>query len=377
MCSSDLDHRLRHAEFEQGQPGARFLGLPIAALSQLESALVLGSSLRKDHPLFAQRLRQAVRKGAKVSSINAMHEDWAMPVAKQWVLPASQWLDVLSSIAAAVARAKDIQSPVDGESTAEARLIAEQLMAGERKAILLGNAAAHHPQASQMLQLAQWIGAHSGASVGYLTEAANTVGAQLVGALPGEGGLDAHQMLTGGLKAALLFNTEPVFDSAAGAAAVDGLKACDMVVTFSPFKANMDVSDVLLPIAPFTETPGSFVNAEGRLQSFYAVVKPLGETRPGWKVLRAIADTMGIEGLGFDSAQAVRDHLALTSTATTDGLVDAQRLSNAPAQVAQVRRAGAQPCVATIYQLDSLVRRATTLQLTRDGREPRLAEATA
>ena len=104
-----------------------------------------------------------------------------------------------------------------GEANDAAKAIAASLLGGERKAILLGNAAAHHAQASQLLALAQWIGAQTGASVGYLTEAANTVGAQWVGALPKNGGLNAAQMLSGGLKAVLLLNNEPEFDSAAGA----------------------------------------------------------------------------------------------------------------------------------------------------------------
>ena len=157
----------------------------------------------------------------------------------------------------------------------------------------------------RLLALANWIGAQTGATVGYLTEAANTVGAQLVGALPGAGGLNAGQMLAGGLKAAILLNTEPEFDSAAGAQAAAALAQAEMVVTLSPFKANLEFSDVLLPIAPFTETPGTFVNAEGRVQSFHAVVKPLGETRPAWKVLRVLANLLGLPGFDFESAQEV------------------------------------------------------------------------
>jgi NADH-quinone oxidoreductase subunit G len=134
------------------------------------------------------------------------------------------------------------------------------------------------------------------------------VGAQLVGAQPGNGGLNAGQMLAnadGALKAVLLLNTEPRFDSAAGAQGAAALGKAQMVVTLSPFKANMDISDVLLPIAPFTETSGTFVNAEGRVQGFHAVVKPLGETRPAWKVLRVLANLMGVPGFDFESSQDV------------------------------------------------------------------------
>ena len=377
LGSENIDYRLRHAEFESGQSAARYLGMPIASLSRLQCAFVIGSSLRKDHPLFAQRLRQAVRVGGKLCTLQAAAEDWAMPVAATLMAPSTQWPQMLADVATVLAGLKQIQAPAQGQATEAAQAVAKQLLTGERKAILLGNAAAHHPQASALLKLAQWIGSEVGASVGYLTQSANTVGAQLVSAMPGQGGLDAAQMLSGALKAALLFNTEPVADSAAGHDAVKGLQACDMVVSLSPFKTNLDISDVLLPIAPFTETPGSFVNAEGRLQSFYAVVKPLGEARPGWKVLRALADTMGLSGLAFDSSQAVRDHLQLRGAEQGDGLVEASRLSNAPAPSAQVRRAASQPCVASIYQLDGLVRRASSLQMTRDAQTAQAAEVSA
>ena len=169
----------------------------------------------------------------------------------------------------------------------ESDAIARSLLGGERKAVLLGNAAAHHEKASSLLSLAQWIGQQTGALVGYLTEAANTVGAQLVGAVPGSNGLHAGQMLSGGLKALLLLHTEPEHDTAARASE---LNTAGMVVTLSAFKTNLDVSDVLLPVAPFTETSGTFVNAQGLAQSFKGTVAPFGQTRPAWKVLRVLGN---------------------------------------------------------------------------------------
>jgi NADH-quinone oxidoreductase subunit G len=235
------------------------------------------------------------------------------------------------------------------------------LAGGERKAILLGNAAAHHAQAESLLTVANWIGMQTGASVGYLTEAANTVGAQWVGAQPQKGGANAAQMLAGGLKAVLLLNNEPVFDSAAGRAAADALGKAQMVVTLSPFKANLEFSDVLLPIAPFSETPGTFVNAEGRVQSFHAVVKPQGEARPAWKVLRVLANLLGLPGFAYESTADV------LAAAGVSGSMPAVKLNNgAVANAASV--AQAEPVVASIYQLDSIVRRAPSLQLTADAR---------
>jgi len=177
----------------------------------------------------------------------------------------------------------------------------------ERKALLLGNAAAQHPQASQLLALAQWIGEHTGASVGYLGEAANTVGAQLLGVLPGAGGLHAGQMLSQGMKALLLLNVEPELDAADAPAARTALQRSGLVVALTAFKdAVVENADVLLPIAPFTETAGSFVNAEGRLQAFTGVVPPLGDTRPAWKVLRVLGNLLGLSGFEQDNAEQVR-----------------------------------------------------------------------
>ncbi|HEY4663717.1 MAG TPA: NADH-quinone oxidoreductase subunit NuoG [Comamonas sp.] len=368
--SDNIDWRLRNAQFNAAE-GVRWLGTSIASLSELQAALVVGSNLRKDHPLFAQRIRQATKKGCQVFALNAKVYDWAMPVTAS-VVAAQDWAQALADIAAAVAQAKGVQAPVAGQANAEAQAIANALVAGERKAVLLGNAAAHHAQANELLALANWIGEQTGATVGYLTEAANTVGAQWVKAQPQANGLNAAQMIAGGLKAAILLNNEPAFDSAAGQQALQGLNKSEMVVTLSPFKANMEISDVLLPIAPFTETSGSFVNAEGRLQSFHAVVKPLGETRPAWKVLRVLANLLGVQGVDYESSQ---DVLATAVGAGTEQ-VPAQVLSNATKTAAYVAGgAVAEPAVASIYQLDSIVRRATSLQLTADARQAQVGGA--
>jgi NADH-quinone oxidoreductase subunit G len=374
LGSQNIDSRLRHADFSNTATAgaARWLGMPIAALSSLQRVLVVGSNLRKDHPLFAQRIRQAQRKGAQVNVLNAAAQDWAMPLKHVVLADSAIWVSALAGIAAAVAAETGATAPVAADVNDAQRAVAKSLLGGERKAILLGNAAAHHGKASSLLALANWIAQQTGASVGYLSEAANTVGAQLVNAVPGQGGLNAGQMLGGALKATILLNTEPAFDTAAGTGA---LASGGMVVTLSPFKTNLDVSDVLLPIAPFTETSGSFVNAEGRLQGFHAVVRPLGDTRPGWKVLRVLGNLLELPGFDADSSQAV---LAATLPGVSSGdLVDGARLSNDGSATVDTSPAAAPPCVASIYQLDGLVRRSTALQLTADARTAQAVEGAA
>ncbi len=371
LGSENIDHRSRHADFANVAPTAkaRWLGLPIAALSNLQRVLVVGSFLRKDHPLFAARIRHAARKGAQVHSLHALADDWLMPMGTQLIAAPSAWLQSLVDIATAIGAAKGISAPMAGNATVEAKVIADSLLSGERKAVLLGNAAAQHPQAGALLSLANWIAAQTGAAVGYLTEAANTVGAQLVGAQPGAGGLNAGQMLgSAQLKAVLLLDVEPAFDAADPSAALAALQGAETVVALSAFKsAALDVADVLLPIAPFTETSGTFVNAEGRVQSFHGVVKPAGEARPAWKVLRVLGNMLGLAGFDFETSEDVR------AQALGDATAIAARLDNgsSAAPTAGSASAGLQRIAdVPIYCADSLVRRAPALQATADARAP-------
>ena len=369
MGSENIDYRLRNAQFEPAGP-IRWLGTSIASLSHLQSALVIGSNLRKDHPLFAMRLRAAARKGAVLSVLHDVEHDWAMPVRNKLIAPAGQWVQALADVAVCISAQTGVAAPAPGNQNDQGKAIAQSLLSGEHKAILLGNAAAHHASASSLLALANWIAGQTGATVGYLTEAANTVGAQLAGAMPGPKGLNAGQMLGGALKAVLLLNTEPEFDAADGRAAIAGLNMSQMVVTLSPFKANMDFSDVLLPIAPFTETPGTFVSAEGRVQGFHAVVKPLGEARPAWKVLRVLGNMLGASGFDYETAQEVLTASRGAEHAGSSS-VQGEILDNASAAAIDVSPSAGHPATAAIYQLDSIVRRAPSLQLTADAKRAR------
>jgi NADH-quinone oxidoreductase subunit G len=373
LGSGNIDHRLRHSDFSPRGPGVRWLGTSIAALSTLQRVLVVGSFLRKDHPLFAQRLRQAARRGARIHSLQAVHDDWLMPIATAMTAAPTDWVAALAEIAAAIAAAKELAPPValsaGAEPSAQAQAIAASLLTGERKAILLGNAAVQHPEAAGLMALAQWIGEHTGATVGDLTADANTVGAQLVSAQPTGSGLNAAQMLGGALKACLLLNIEPDRDAANPAAAVAALQGAEMVVALTSFRdAALDCADVLLPIAPFTETSGTFVNAEGRVQSFHGVVKPLGETRPAWKVLRVLGNMLKLPGFDFETSEEVR------AEALGDVSAIPARLSNRVDAPVALRHAGQASsgleriADVPIYETDPLVRRATSLRLTADAR---------
>ena len=241
--------------------------------------------------------------------------------------------------------------------------------------MLLGNAAAQHPDAAAIESLCRWIAAQTGATFGWLVDGGNAVGAQLVGASPGAGGLNAARMLaaTTPLKAFVLLNTEPVLDAGDGAAAARALAGAEMVVSLTSFKPapGDDLADVLLPIAPFTETSGTFVNAEGRVQGFHGVVKPQGEARPAWKVLRVLGNLLGLAGFGFETSEEVRAE-ALGDVATIasrlEARADAPTESIAPtsAPASALERIADVP----IYAVDAVVRRAGSLQMTADAKPP-------
>ena len=392
LGSQSVDHRLRHADFSTVPAAgtARWLGTSIASLSTLDRAFVIGSFLRKDHPLFAQRLRQAARRGAQVHSLHAVHDDWLLPVATRLTCAPADWLQSLAEVAAAVAAAQGVPVPMPASVNDAAQAVAASLLSGTRKAVLLGNAAAQHPQAAALLALAGWIAQHAGATFGYLGDGGNAVGAQLAGAMPGEGGLHAGQMLSQPMKALLLLNTEPVLDSANAVAARKALSLSGLVVALTAFKDTAaDVADVMLPITPFTETAGSFVNAEGRVQSFHGVVKPLGDARPGWKVLRVLGNLLGLPGFDFETAEDVRA-AALGDTAALATCLD-NRCDALPAALPAAATSPPSTAPSTspstpglqrvadvpIYASDALVRRAISLQLTADARGPLVGLPTA
>ncbi|WP_250499609.1 NADH-quinone oxidoreductase subunit NuoG [Caballeronia sp. GAWG1-5s-s] len=375
--SPNVDFRLRQNDFSAPVgAGAPWLGVKIADLSNVDTAFVIGSFLRRDHPLFAARLRQAAKNGAMLTFLNASNDDSLIPTAHRLVAAPSAWLDQLAGIAGAISEARGVALPdafAGREVSAAAKDVAASLSAGEKRVVLLGNVAVQHPDFAQIQAAAQWIADNTGATLGFLTEGANSVGGYLVDALPGEGGLDARAAFEQPRKGYVLFNAEPELDAANPAQAVAALKAAEMVVVLSPFKHGMEYADVLLPIAPFTETSGTFVNAEGTAQSFNGVVRALGETRPGWKVLRVLGTMLGLPGFEFDTAEEVR----VAALGTGDL---AARLSNkttvAPKRAASnisVKGGFERLADVPIYHADPLVRRAPSLHLTAAARDANVA----
>jgi len=382
LGSDNIDFRLRESDFSadraagDGERGAPWLGMPIVDFAALDRVLVIGSFLRKDHPLLAQRLRQASRKGAQLSLLHCADEELLMRVAQREIVSPSMLPRALGGIvaAAAIGAGKTVPGTLAGvEPSAAAKAIAASLAGGERKGIFLGNLARQHPRAAQLHALAQELAALTGAKLGFFGDAANTVGAYIAGALPRNGGLHARALVgadgTEPRKAYLLLHVEPELDCATPVAAREALAKAELVVALTPFRsAAAGCASIMLPVAPFTETAGTFVNCEGRAQAFSGVVPPLGDTRPAWKVLRVLGSLLGLAGFGFDDIDAVRAEIASGSDV-------ASRLSNATRVAIETPAAAAANGVervtdVPIYFADSLVRRAGSLQKTADAGAP-------
>ncbi len=374
LNSDNIDFRLRQSDFRgDAAPGtAPWLGMPVAELNSLDRALVVGSFLRKDHPLVAQRLRQAAKKGTQVSMLHSVDDDWLLRVEHKAIVAPSQLPAELAAIVVAAAQAsgKSVPAALSGiEPTEPAQAIAASLLSGKKAAILLGNYAVQHAAASQIHALAQLLADLTGATLGFLTEAANTVGAHLAQARPQAGGMNARAMLEDPRQAYLVLHAEPEFDFANAVAARAALEKAELVVVMSPFRHGTAYADVLLPIAPFTETAGTFVSSEGRVQSFHGVVPPLGDTRPGWKVLRVLGTLLKLPGFDADTADEVRASVLPPGSDIAGSLSNAAHAAIAkPAAVASpVERVADIP----IYSADALVRRAASLQRTVDARAPK------
>jgi NADH-quinone oxidoreductase subunit G len=311
--SENIDFRLRQTDFSADgkRRGAPWLGMKIAEVSRLDRVLVVGSFLRKDHPLIAQRLRQSAKKGTQVSVIHSADDDLLIKLVARAIAVPSQLPSLLAQVLKAVAELKAV--PVAAEVAAvsvtdDAMRIAQSLVSGTNAGILLGNFAQQHAQATTLHALAQQLAAVLGGSFGFLGEAANSVGGYVAKAVPGPGGLNAAAMLKSGRKAYLILGADPELDTVDGAQTLEALGSAATVILMTPFKskAALAYADVLLPVSPFTETSGTYVNAEGRAQSFYATVKPLGETRPAWKVLRVLGNLLDVPGFDFGSSEDVR-----------------------------------------------------------------------
>lgn len=385
MGSGNIDHRLRQCDFsdESSAPVMPWLGRSVESLETLDGAFLIGSNIRKEQPIANHRLRKAaINNEAKIHFLNTRSYESNYDVASYLAVAQQSLASELAAVAKAAyelsgnsipANLKDAVSSVAAKENH--RLIVEQLKQGGNTTVLLGNQAMMHPELSSLRILADAIANETNSKFGYLTDACNTAGAWLAGAVPHRGpagdgealqGKNIEQLFKEPATATILLNVEPELDAALSRVMIDSLSSNNFVVAVSSYisAALQETADVILPAATFSETSGTYVNAEGRWQSFNGVQQPYGEARPAWKILRVLGNMMKQDGFDYMSSEDVRDECR--------GLCESLELSNAVnssekitlnAVNGDLKRCADVP----MYATDAIVRRASALQKTQDA----------
>ncbi|MGB4812138.1 MAG: NADH-quinone oxidoreductase subunit NuoG [Methylophilaceae bacterium] len=388
----NVDYRLRQTDFrlDGKRVGTPWMGVNIDEIEHLDRILLIGSNLRNEHPLLAQRFRKAVDNGAKLSIVSPLDNNPLMDVAYKVIVRPNDMVNVLGQILKAMSGLQRLSiclPPTLAKLLEEIKIrpntqaIAESLgghgksydLTAPKVGIFIGNMALSDPRFTEMYSMAEAISGICGAKGGILPAAANSTGMHLMGIMPSSTGMHARAMLVVPRKAYLLLNIEPELDCQHAALARAAMEKAECVIALTAFKSQaLENADILLPIAPFTETSGTYMSMEGRVQSFVAAVKPLGECRPAWKVLRVLANTLGLQGFDFDTSEQVKTKIFGGEKPST---VVWRNLNNNLKELVEIQvnikhdglqRIGEVPQ----YESDPIVRRSQSLQKTKYNAQP-------
>ena len=382
---SNIDHRLRQVDFRDQESLPLFPGWEgsIADLENHKAILLVGSNLQKEQPLAALRVRKASLNGGAVYAVNMLDYHFNFKITAKKIAAPHDFVVALAGIAKALL--PDLIELAAIQITNQDREMAERLRLTNKSCILMGALALNHPEASLIRWLIQRIASATQSTVGVLTEGSNAAGAWLAGAVPhreafgkqaSKIGLDAQAMLQQTRQSYLLLNIEPELDCANPVAMIHALKQANCIISLSVFKNPIieQYAHVILPMAAFTETAGTWVNCTGEWQSFKGVANAYGDARPAWKVLRVLANLLNLPGFDYVSSEEILQELMVASKNSDNApvLQTAVSLSDFfSGTPAKYTRIGEIP----IYAGDSLVRRSHALQETQAIIEGELAAA--
>ncbi|HSX19660.1 MAG TPA: NADH-quinone oxidoreductase subunit NuoG, partial [Gammaproteobacteria bacterium] len=382
---NNIDHRLRQLDFNDQHLAPKYpnLGMDYRSIADLDTILLIGCNIAKEQPLAALRVRKAAKKGAKVCALNCVDYHYNFDIAAKCIVPAANFLASLAALAKELINICNYKA--DSATTAalasievdqQVKSIAASLKSGAKKQIILGHIAQMHPQASQIVALGNLIAQIIGGNCGSFSDGANAAGAWLTGCVPHrlpngdaapQAGKNALQMLQTPLRAYILYAVEPEFDSILGVQALDSLLQADVVIAISPYQSDtlLEIADIILPLAHFSEMSGSMININGTQQQFVAALEPFGESRPGWKILRMLGSMTELEGFAFNTLEEVTAEMQSAVVVGT-ALPKWQAQTLTPiAKTASKDLLRIAPL--SLYAVDGLVRRATPLQATEDA----------
>ncbi len=382
LGTDNFDHRLRQADLrdQDSEPVFPWLGVNVDEIETHDAILGVGAQLRAEVPMLAHRLRKAAVNGAKVMFANPERYDHLFPESGYVTSGSGSLVHAVAGLVRGAVDETGRSAPAnvspllnDINVGEEQRSVVKQLVAGNKSVVMLGHIALRHPEFSVLRVLAAALAELTESTLGYVPEAANSVGAWLTGAVPHRGiggvsqqaGLNAREMLSRSLDTYLLFNLEPELDALEGGACVEVLQEARQVICLSPYftETMAQYASVVLPIGSFAETSGTYVNLEGRWQSFAGVAAPVGEARPGWKVLRVLGNLLGLDGFQYDNSEEVLDEVK-----NLVGQVSPDNRYRGEAEI-HINGATDDGSAVPLYGVDALVRRAQPLQHTVQAKE--------
>ncbi|OGT56747.1 MAG: hypothetical protein A3F14_04300 [Gammaproteobacteria bacterium RIFCSPHIGHO2_12_FULL_43_28] len=377
LGSPHIDHRLREKDMrdQAEMPAYPGMEMPMTALSECDAIVLIGSNLQKEQPIAALQLRRAIANGAAVVAINPVDYQFNFALSAKAIIAPQRLPQTLAAILA------QLKGEANRDTCAEA--IANLLKAKQKVCVIVGALSMHHEEAALIRQLAQRLVTATSGRLVFMTDGANSAGAWLSGVIPhrlpgallaDEVGLNAYEMLKTPRKAYILLNVEPDLDCANATLAIEALRQASTVIALSMYRnPTLEAhADIILPITPFTETAGTFVNAAGIAQHFHGVTKAYGSSRPAWKVLRVLGNFLQLSGFDYESAEEVTKEVnaVIASMQTFTMQVQEKTAYALPAIKAAMQRIGEIP----IYAIDSLVRRAGPLQKAQTIMEGNLLE---
>mgnify|MGYP001314057750 CR=1 FL=1 len=394
LGSSNVDHRLRQQDFRDDVaapvcPGSE---TPISKIQELDGVLIVGSNIRKELPLISLRLRRFAQQGGEIAVLNPMSFNHNFKAAQEVIAKPSMIPIIFASIARKIAMTAGKADLLPGhfvelaardEFGTDVDAIADSLTGDDADVlIVLGQIAMNHPEASLLRQIASWLGENCGIRIALLPDA-NGVGGWVAGCVPhrlpggrpnASPGLNCKNMVDERLKAYVLYGVEVSSDYADPVALDSALNEAEFVLSFSMFRSAVPTqADVVFPLAAFTETDAGYINCDGVYQFANSAVKPMGQSRPGWKILRVLGNFLKLDGFDHVTCKEITTELEevydLSEPISARYKSDLQVVNGVVAQSTVLKQGKQLDRIidVPVYRVDPTVRRATALQSTKDA----------
>lgn len=373
----NLDHRLQQIDFRDQAflPTTPVSTLPYAEIDQQHSILLIGCNIHREVPLAGTRVRKAFRNGAKIYALNPVDFDYHFDLSGRVVISPLEMPMQLAKLALALTSElaslpEEVQKLLIGlEVDKQTKQIAQSLKE-EKACLITGAIVENHPEASLLRTLVAIVQKLSGAKLVRLTTGANSAGACIAGMLPhrtvagksiAEPGLNVQEALNSKLKGYLLMGVEPGYDFANPAGARQSMLAAEFVVLLSAYEHESmhDYADVILPIAPYAETSGTYINIDNTWQTVKGAMLPLGESRPAWKVLRVLGNLLHCKKFDYTSTEDILEEVKEAVSMTMEHEYEPYYPESLPVINQSLVRVGEWP----LYRIDAITRNAKELQL--------------